>query len=358
MVAACSELQQPKALSWVEKHCRNTRWSILSSPLSHTMIKIPCLIFTIAAYHLCGGRKNDLVALRKIMSQAPESAERIPVTSLVCLINGMDMVLQYRNTPLQPLVRTVNRLKEARTLMDLGQGMCAGITLCFNHYAAQKERSKENLIALAEHFILGAPDEIEPFNERGLDIFNSLGSFLTHSKGHMLQLIPSATNRENLSYVNADDLQTLSPSIYNVRMCIDAAKSMSPFHAISLIKISNEEIFIFDPAKGLFHFKGPIQETFTHYILTVYRYTHSKIWQDYLYSRSIEEKRIIDASMISEFYLQISPHSPTDEDPQFPFEPIRCIELKPERGCGAMMMREVVCQMKAAAMDWRCFSKK
>lgn len=351
MAAACSELQQPKTLNWMEKHCRNTRWSIVSSPLSHTMIKIPALIFTIAAYHLCGSRKNDLVAFRKITSQAPESAERVSVTWLTRLINGMDMVLHYRKTPIEPLVRTFNRLKEARTLMDLGQGMCAGITLCFNHYAAKKERSKENLISLAEHFILGAPDEIESFNERGLDIFSSLGSFRSHSKGHMLQLIPSPTNRENLSYLNADELQKLPPSIYNVRTCIDAAKSISRFHAISLIKISNEEIFIFDPAKGLFHFKGPIQESFPHYILTVYRYNHSKIWQDYLYARSVEEKKMIDASMILEFYLQISPHSPTDEDPCFPFEPIRRIELKPERSCGAIMWREVVCQVKAAAMN-------
>jgi hypothetical protein len=233
------------------------------------------------------------------------------------------------------LVQTVNSPKE----VDLNRkftGICAGSSIYFNYlYSRLREEEsdqKDLLIKCANLFVEGG-------NEAAVRLHSVFGSNFIQENGllrnggaSLLRLVPddvrSSLKEGQIFYRNQEDLRKLSNGAYIVRLYNSCG-----YHAISLVKILDEECYIFDPEYGLFEFKGvDFPGQVVEHLNNAYRHTHK---YHYLrWKRQVQDATIIKPSDLKEFYLQILPIFNREKPPEFPLENI-------PNNLGSFMTREV-----------------
>jgi hypothetical protein len=220
----------------------------------------------------------------------------------------------YSATSVKPLVRTINAPRE-KDWTDPTEGICAGSSLYFNFMYSKRAQSisnpreaKDVLMQCARLFVEGGGEEAMKLHGFFGKYFGDFDQFSREGGPHSLTLTPddhrSSLEKGDIFYRNHADINKLAKGPHLLRM-----HNGSGYHAMSLIKLSEDHYFIFDPARGLMEFNGnDISEQIVRFLNTEYRFSHR-----YNYLRvlrrmnAIQEDQPIKASELQEMYIQILP---------------------------------------------------
>ncbi len=213
-----------------------------------------------------------------------------------------------------PLIRTVNRPQELTEDFPYDIGVCLGSSLYFDYLyersvgpSASAAEREGCLIECANLFVEGAPKEacllhrtFSPPGPKGLIIENP----------HRLTLVPddlrSAPDKGAIFFSNQTEIENLGDGSHLV--LIDNA---SGYHALLVVKCSDSQGYLFDPAYGLFKLSGgTFGDLVVGYFNTQYRREHK-----YNY---LQGKRAgLPASRLAKLWVDIFPMKFDAATPQF-----------------------------------------
>jgi hypothetical protein len=150
--------------------------------------------------------------------------------------------------------------------------------------------------------------------------FSDIERFYRLAGPHLLTLIPddqrSSLEEGDIFYSNDADIRRLANGPHLLRMYNEGG-----YHAMSLIKLSDSQYYVFDPDKGLFEFSGDFaSEGIISFLNTEYRFSHKYIYFRFLRRMSaVCGDPSVQASDLKELYIQIVPMFSGRDLPVFGF---------------------------------------
>lgn len=241
--------------------------------------------------------------------------------------------IDYMNSvsTIAPLVRTVNSPQEPREDLPYFNGVCLGSSLYFSYLyerlvgpstnAAEREAI---LIKCANLFVEGAPKE-------ACQLHCDFDPPHRWEFSHCLYLVPddlrSVPSKGTVFFSNQAEIQNLANGSHLVLM--DHA---SDYHALLLIKCSNGQGYLFDPALGLFKFtSGDFGDQLVAYFNREYRVAHK---YNYFQGKGIP------ASRLGKLWIRIFPMNFDATTPQFT-QPDRTLLAPPPQSASRSLLGHI-----------------
>lgn len=247
------------------EHCAHSRYSMLRPfPAEWVITLIRIFGGPISTFYALNGLSRRFAVLKPLASHPAFKTAAIALAffAMPVLLNWSPTLHWYNNllnqyiasnttTTARPLVRTINMASVPNT--ELG-GQCAGASLYFNHLYLNRVSPAD----AARYFVLGAPPEAVTLHSQFSSRIGDPYELYAANHPHVLTLVPSEdevslTNRR-IVYQNVNNILSLGNGPHLMRF--NLGRRPTDYHALSLIKISNKQMYVFDPAAGLFEFKG------------------------------------------------------------------------------------------------------